>query len=300
MIVVPVPRGFERVTSQMKSAWLAGSLSLALVGGVVAARAQQGPVPPTPVATATADPAATVAFAGKWDYNPAESVNAANGRPEQNPNARRTPTPSRQPSDPRTGGGGGSNGGGSSGGGSSGGGSSGGGSSSGGSSGGGGGYPGGGAGSNPTGAGDPGTGAGGGAGGYGPRDVGPAGRGRMMAIMETRELVRDLLEVPELLTFKVTPEAVTVVDDLGRERVYPTDNKKRKYQFGAAVFDARARWDGAVFKKEIEAARGFKMFETYFLSDDGNRLFVIVRIGPQSKNAPVVGVNRVYDRQRRP
>ena len=73
----------------------------------------------------------------------------------------------------------------------------------------------------------------------------------MMGIMDTREIIRDLLEVPELLTFKVTPEAVTVVDDLGRERVYPTDNKKRKYQFGAAVFDARARWDGAVFKKEI-------------------------------------------------
>src|SRR5262245_54425447 len=133
MIFVPVPRGFERVTSQMKSAWLGGSLSLALVGGIVAARAQQGPVPPTPVATATADAAGTAAFAGKWDYNPAESVNAANGRPEQNPNARRTPTPSRQPPDPRTGGGGGSNGGGS---GSGGGGSSGGG---GGTSGGGGG-----------------------------------------------------------------------------------------------------------------------------------------------------------------
>jgi hypothetical protein len=41
------------------------------------------------------------------------------------------------------------------------------------------------------------------------------------------------------------------------------------------------------------------MFETYFLSDDGNRLFVIIRIGEQTKNAPVVGVNRVYDRDRR-
>ena len=281
----------------MKSAWLGGSLSLALVGGIAAADAQQGPVPPAPVATATADAAATAAFAGKWDYNPAESVNAANGRPEQNPNARRTPTPSRQPPDPRTGGGS-TGGGGSSGGG--GGGSAGG---SGGGSGGGypGGYPGsGGGGSNPTGAGDPGTGAGGGAGGYGPRDVGPAGRGRMMAIMETRELMRDLMEVPELLTIKVASESVTVTDDLGRERVYPTDNKKRKYQFGAAVFDARARWEGAVFKMDIEAARGFKMFQTAFLSDDGNRLFVIIRIGQQTKNAPVLGVNRVYDRQRRP
>ena len=72
-----------------------------------------------------------------------------------------------------------------------------------------------------------------------------------------------------------------------------------KYQLGAAQFDARARWEGAAFKKDIEAAHGFKMFETYFLSDDGNRMFVIIRIGPQTKDAPVVGVNRVYDRDRR-
>ena len=98
---------------------------------------------------------------------------------------------------------------------------------------------------------------------------------------------------------KVTPEAVIFTDDLKRERVYQTDYKMRKYQIGAAQFEARARWDGAAFKKEIEAARGFKMYETYFLSDDGNRLFVIIRLGQQTKNAQVVGVNRVYDRERR-
>ena len=51
---------------------------------------------------------------------------------------------------------------------------------------------------------------------------------------------------------------------------------------------------------DMEAARGFKMFQTAFLSDDGNRLFVIIRVGEQKKDVPVVGVNRVYDRQRRP
>ena len=41
------------------------------------------------------------------------------------------------------------------------------------------------------------------------------------------------------------------------------------------------------------------MREIYFLSEDGKRLFVIVRVGdPKGKDpeAPVVGVNRVYDR----
>lgn len=240
-------------------------LTLAMAGGWDSGRAQQGPVPAAP------DPAAATAFAGLWDYNPVESVNAATGRPEQTPSnaARRNPT--GQPA------GGGNSGGGGTGGGGGG-----------------------------TGAGSGGAGGGGRGGGATPGSFGVGGMGggggrsgRQMAIIETRELVRDLLEVPEKLKFNVTPDSVTITDDLDRERVYPTDNKKRKYQLGAAQFDARARWEGAVFKKDIEAARGFKMFETYFLSDDGNRLFVIIRIGEQTKNAQVVGVNRVYDKDRR-
>ncbi len=240
-------------------------LAFALASAVAHGRGQQGPVPP-PAATA-ADPAAIAAFSGTWDYNALESVNAANGRPEQNPQGagRRNPA---APGQPPPGSGGGAPGTGSGGGG-------------------------GGGGAGRGGAGTPGSFGVGGIGGGGARS------GRAMAIVETREIVRDLMEVPEMLTLKVTPEALVITDDLDRERAYPVDNKKRKYQLGAAVFEARARWDGAVFKKEIEAARGFKMFETYFLSDDGNRMFVIIRLGPQTKNAPVVGVNRVYDRERR-
>jgi hypothetical protein len=245
-------------------------LTLAMAGGWDSGRAQQGPVPAAP------DPAAATAFAGLWDYNPVESVNAATGRPEQTPSNAARRNPAGQPP-----------GGGSGSGGTGGGGSAGGGGGTGGGSGGGGG--GGGRGGGAT----PGSFGVGGMGGGGGRS------GRQMAIIETRELVRDLLEVPEKLKFNVTPDSVAITDDLDRERVYPTDNKKRKYQLGAAQFDARARWEGAVFKKDIEAARGFKMFETYFLSDDGNRLFVIIRIGEQTKNAPVVGVNRVYDKDRR-
>jgi hypothetical protein len=258
MIFEPVPRGLS-VTSQSRSARLGVSLAIALVCGVAHGRAQQEP------ASAPPDPAATAAFAGTWDYNARESVNAANGRPEQGaPGAgRRNPATAGLPP-PGAGGGTGTGGGG---------------------------------------GGGTGGGGGGGRGGMGSGGMGPGGvgqrSGRQMAFVETREIVRDLMEVPEGLRVKVTADGVTITDDLDRERTYPTDNKMRKYQLGAAQYEARARWDGAVFKKEIEAVRGFKMFETYFLSDDGNRMFVIIRIGEQTKNAPVVGVNRVYDRERR-
>jgi hypothetical protein len=119
-------------------------------------------------------------------------------------------------------------------------------------------------------------------------------------VNEMRELERDLLEVPEKLRIVVTSDAVTFTDDLDRSRVYPTDNKKHKYQLGAAVFHAKVLWDGHQLKREIEGAEAFKMHETYFLSEDGQRLFVVLRVGDQERlartNTPLHGYNRIYDR----
>ena len=54
--------------------------------------------------------------------------------------------------------------------------------------------------------------------------------------------------------------------------------------------------DGSHLRKEIEGAYGFRMTETYFLSADGSRMFVVVRVGLQKKDSPIVGFDRVYDR----
>lgn len=115
-------------------------------------------------------------------------------------------------------------------------------------------------------------------------------------IRANRSASRDLLEVPEGLTIAVSDDSVTFVDDLMRQRTYPTDGRKQRYQLGAARFDARVTWVGARLRKDIEAAYGLKMTETYFLSPDARRLFVIVRVGEPRPGAPVVGANRVYDR----
>jgi hypothetical protein len=116
------------------------------------------------------------------------------------------------------------------------------------------------------------------------------------AMAEVRGFMRDLLEVPFELTIRVTADSVTFIDDLDRELTFPTDGRKQKYQLSASRFEARVRWEGVRLYKEIEAAHGFKMTEQYFLSDDGRRLFAILRVGTQRKDARPVGVNRVYDR----
>jgi hypothetical protein len=262
--------------------------ALAAAGGVAVLLAQERPV--DQAATRELPPGTRGVFNGVWDYNSEESVDAATGRPEQSPltaaqrrSRERAGTATRSPG---SGGGGGGFGGG-------------GGGSGGGLGGGGGGIGGGGVGGGSGGSGG-GSGGGGGFGGGGGGFGGGGGGGMGPAIIASinRSLSRDLLEVPEQLSIDVKPEAVTFIDDLERSFTYPTDGSKQEYIMSAAKFDARVTWDGVQLRKEVAAARGFKMTETYFLSADGKRLFVIIRIGeqPPPEGRPVNGVNRVYDR----
>ncbi len=76
---------------------------------------------------------------------------------------------------------------------------------------------------------------------------------------------------------------MTFVDDLERTLSYPTDGTKQRYHLAASSFDAEVQWDGSQLRKRIQGAFGFRMTETYFLSSDGQRLFVVIRVGEQKK-----------------
>lgn len=116
------------------------------------------------------------------------------------------------------------------------------------------------------------------------------------AMREARDMARDLLEVPERLAFEVTDTAVTVTDDLGRSHTFPTDGRRERYRLGASEFSARVRWDGDRLRRDIEGTFGYRMSETYFLSPDASRLFVIVRVGDPGRGRRAPGFDRVYDR----
>ena len=203
-------------------------------------------------------------LAGQWFYNADESINIATGRPEQAPKSATQRTPGARAGGAGLGGG---------------------------RTGAGPGY------GRSTGAGE--SAAPDGSGGPRPGVLFRAGEiGPTISMMqESRSLRRDLMEVPEALKIAVALNAVTFTDDLERSREFPTSGLKQKYQLGAARFAASTEWKDSQLQKHIEAADGFRMTETYFLSPDGNRLFVIVRLGDVTKKgAPLVGVNRVYDR----
>jgi hypothetical protein len=138
-------------------------------------------------------------------------------------------------------------------------------------------------------------------GGGGNRPGGGVGGGAAMdgmlnIYMTQRDTRRDLLEIAPELRLDVTEKTVTVVDDLDRKLVFPYDNTRQKYQYGAALFDARTTWAQNQLKNDIEGPDGLKMFQTWFLSEDGTKLFLIIRVGEPAPGARPVGVNRVYDR----
>lgn len=113
---------------------------------------------------------------------------------------------------------------------------------------------------------------------------------------EARDMARDLLEVPEAFTIVIGENSITFTDDIDRARTYPVDGRREKYLLGASQFNARLMWNGIQLRKEIEGAFGFRMSETYFLSPDARRLFVMIRVGTPGRNKQLLGFNRVYDR----
>jgi len=134
-------------------------------------------------------------------------------------------------------------------------------------------------------------GGGSGGGGFSPgSDVG------MSMYLEQRDTQRDLMEIAPELRFAVTPTSVTITDDLDRSLTFQTDGRKQKYQLGAAIFDAKTSWEAGQLKNDMEGPDSLRITATYFLNEDGNRLFLILRVGEVVKGALPVGVNRVYDR----
>ena len=133
-------------------------------------------------------------------------------------------------------------------------------------------------------------------GGLGPTSTSVVQDGAYNLYLARRDARRDLLEIAPRLSIDVAPDAVKITDDLDRVLQFPQDGSRQSYQLGAALFDARSAWDGNRFEVDIEGPEGLRMTETWFLSEDGARLFVVIRVGDPDKSVRRVGVNRVYDR----
>lgn len=214
-------------------------VGLAAGAGVLA---QQENAPNSAIAVAHAP----ALFAGQWDYNDEESINAGTGRREQVPESATSRSAANNAPRERRGA----------------------------------------------------SGSTGGASGF----DGNSGVYRALPTMtasmirDAENFVRDMLEIPEQLHIRVLADAVVFTDDLQRERKYPTDGRDHEFQLSASKFDAKVVWEGPQLKRELSGGAGFRIYETYFLSDDRQRMFVVIRVKAPQRPGFIAGFNRVYDR----
>lgn len=161
----------------------------------------------------------------------------------------------------------------------------------------------------PTGGGFPGGGGGYPGGGYGGGSGGvvpPLGGGQSGGYLprptsstfetELRRALRDLLEVAESFEIALKGDQVVITDDLDRTFTYTTDGRKEKYRVGATDFAAKTSWDGAMLKQDIEAIGGFHMTQVFLPTEDGQGMFISIRVDKPAFTPPIKPITRTYRR----
>ena len=113
---------------------------------------------------------------------------------------------------------------------------------------------------------------------------------------DLRRALRDLLEVAGSLQIELKPEQVVVTDDLERTLTFSTIGRKEKHRIGATNFQARAAWDGGVFKLDIESVGDFRMTQAFVPSEDGQTLFVSITVERPEFKPPIKPITRTYRR----
>jgi hypothetical protein len=110
-----------------------------------------------------------------------------------------------------------------------------------------------------------------------------------------RRALRDLLEAAESYRIEVTADHVTMTDDLGRTIAYATDGAREKHRLGATEFEAETNWYRAQLVQKISSG-ALSLSQVFLPSDDGQTMFLEIRVEKPDLKPPVKVVNRVYTR----
>ena len=131
---------------------------------------------------------------------------------------------------------------------------------------------------------------GGGGGGFVPRPSSAA------YDTELRRALRDLLEVAAGYEIALKQDQVIITDDLERTLTFSTSGKKEKHRIGATNFESRTSWDGGLLMQDIEAVGGFHMSQVFFPAEDGQSMFVSIRVDKPDFKPPIKPITRTYRR----
>jgi hypothetical protein len=112
---------------------------------------------------------------------------------------------------------------------------------------------------------------------------------------QLRSAMRDLLEVAESLSFRVSPDSVTITDDLQRALTFATSGTKEKRQLAATEFNVRTRFTGGALTQQMTVDE-LMLTEVYLPSEDGREMLVSISVDKPDFQPPLKTIMRVYTR----
>ena len=112
---------------------------------------------------------------------------------------------------------------------------------------------------------------------------------------QLKSAMRDLLEVAESLSFRVSSDSVTITDDLQRVLTFATSGSKEKRQLAATEFNVRTKFTGNALTQQMTVDE-LVMTEIYLPSEDGREMLVSISVEKPDFQPPLKTIMRVYTR----
>ncbi len=111
-------------------------------------------------------------------------------------------------------------------------------------------------------------------------------------VLAARAAIRDLQQVPEVLTVKATADTIAFSDPRG-ERSYDINNKNAKLDVNGTSLSVKTKWDKETVRQEFSTPE-MKLVKTWALDGSGH-LVLTMRIESMTLNT--ADTKAVYDRQ---
>lgn len=116
---------------------------------------------------------------------------------------------------------------------------------------------------------------------------------------DVRRAMRDLLELAQQYTIDVGNDTVTLSDDLQRATTFATDGRREKHRLGATEYESKTSWNADnQLVQEWSRGKDLKVHVIWLPANEGNALFVWIKVEKPTFTPPIKDIKRVYVKAR--
>ena len=104
--------------------------------------------------------------------------------------------------------------------------------------------------------------------------------------------MRQLQQIPEVITIKASPESVAFTDVRG-ERTYPVNDKNVKLEMNGTTVNVKTKWDKLALKQEFSTPQR-RLVQSWEIDQNGR---LVLKLRVESMTMSSTDARAVYDRQ---